>query len=80
MTLSIGFIIVLIRLWSMVYKYGLFNVHTQNIIKEIHKTFMENQCLWFIKMKMVIHLAQLMTKYSQRFDIKIYIFVHFTPY
>jgi len=41
---------------------------------------MENQCLWFIKKKMVIHLAQLMPKYSQKFDIKIYIFVHLTPY
>jgi hypothetical protein len=47
----------------MVYKYGIFNVHIQNFIKEIHKTFMEKQCLWFIKKKMFIHLAQLMPKY-----------------
>lgn len=71
MTLLIGFIIILIRLWSIVCKYGLSNVHIWNFIKEIHKIFMENQCLWVIKKKMVIHLAQLTPKYSQKFDIKI---------
>jgi hypothetical protein len=64
----------------MVCKYGFSNVHIPNFIKEIHKTFMENQCLWFVKKKMVIHLAQLMPKYPQKFDIKMYIFVHLTPY
>jgi hypothetical protein len=44
-------------------------VHTQDFIKKLCKSFMENQCLWFIEKKMIIHLAKLMPKYLQMLDI-----------
>jgi hypothetical protein len=62
----------------MVYIYGISNVHTQDFIKKLYKAFMENQCLWIIKKKMIIHLAKLTPKYLQILDIKIYICDHFT--
>jgi hypothetical protein len=35
----------------MVCKYGLSNVHTQNFIKKIHKTFMETDVFGLLKWK-----------------------------
>jgi hypothetical protein len=67
MTLLIGFIIILVRLCFIF--IGISNVHTQDFIKILCKSFMENQCLWFIKKKMIIHLTKLMPKYLQMLDI-----------
>jgi hypothetical protein len=39
---------------------------------------MENHHFWFVEKKMVIFIAKLMTKYPQRFDIKITFYSHFT--
>lgn len=49
----------------------------QDFIKKLCKAFMENQCLLLTKKQMIIHLAKLMPKYLQMFDIKIYICDHF---
>jgi hypothetical protein len=61
----------------MVYKDGVFNMHTQNFIKKIYKALMKNHHLWLVKKKVIIYLLKVTTKYLRRFNIKIYILFQF---